>query len=76
MVKLFANSDDPDQTPRFAASDLGLHCLPITLLGVSRLQWDKNKGKNDPKGSKFFFFFRVDFFRKETNYILPELSPL
>ena len=39
MAKLFANSGDPDQTPRSAASDLGLHCLPITLLGVSRLQW-------------------------------------
>ena len=24
-----ANSVDPDQTPRSAASDLGLHCLPI-----------------------------------------------
>ena len=35
MVELFANSGDPDQTPSFAASDLGLHCLPITLLGVS-----------------------------------------
>ena len=34
MVALFANSGDPDQTPR---SDLGLHCLPNTLLGVSRL---------------------------------------
>ena len=39
MDKLFANSEDPDQTPRSAASDLGLHCLPITLLGFSRLQW-------------------------------------
>ena len=39
MVELFANSGDPDQTPRSEASDLGLHCLPITLLGVSRLQW-------------------------------------
>ena len=39
MVKLFANSGDPDQTPRNAASDLGLHCLAITLLGVSRLHW-------------------------------------
>ena len=39
MAKLFANSEDPDQTPHSAASDLGLHCLPITLLGVSRLQW-------------------------------------
>ena len=23
-----ANSEDPNQTPRFAASDLGVHCLP------------------------------------------------
>ena len=36
MDKLFANSGDPDQT-----SDLGLHCLPVTLLRVSRLQWVK-----------------------------------
>ena len=39
MVQLFANSGDPDETPRYAASDLGLHFLPFTLLGVSRLQW-------------------------------------
>ena len=32
MGKLFVNSVDPDQTPRSAASDLGLHCLPITPL--------------------------------------------
>ena len=38
MAKLFANSGDPDQTPRSAASDLGLHCLPNNILGVSRLQ--------------------------------------
>ena len=34
MVELFANSGDPDQTPHSAASDLNLHCLPVTLLGV------------------------------------------
>ena len=39
MAKLFANSGDPDQMPPSAASDLGLHCLPSTLLRVSRLQW-------------------------------------
>ena len=39
MVALFANIGDPVQTPQSAASDLGLHCLPDTLLGVSRLQW-------------------------------------
>ena len=41
MAKLFANSGDPDQMlhsavsdlkPHSAASDLGLYCLPITLL--------------------------------------------
>ena len=39
MAKLFANMGDPDQMPHSVASDLCLHCLPITLLGVSRLQW-------------------------------------
>ena len=39
MAKLFANSGDPDQTSHSAVSELALHCLPRTLLGVSRLQW-------------------------------------
>ena len=39
MAKLLANSEDPDQSPHSTVSDLGVHCLPITLLGVSRLQW-------------------------------------
>ena len=38
MVKIFANSGGPDQTPQYAASDLGLHSLSMTLLGVSILQ--------------------------------------
>ena len=38
-----ANSIDPDQTPRSAASDLGLHCLPISLLWDARLKWVKGK---------------------------------
>ena len=41
MAELFAYSGDPDQMPHSAASDLGLHCLPVTLLRVSRLQWVK-----------------------------------
>ena len=32
MVKIFANSGDPGQRPHSEASDLGLHCLPITFL--------------------------------------------
>ena len=38
MAKLFANSVNSDQTPHSVASDLGLHCLPISLLGVSSLK--------------------------------------
>ena len=34
-----ANSVDPDQTPRSAASDLGLHCLPMSLLWDARHKW-------------------------------------
>ena len=41
MAEVFANSEDPDQSPHSAASDLGLHCLPITFFGVFRLQWVK-----------------------------------
>ena len=44
MARLFANSGDPDQIPHSVASDLGLHCLPITLLDVSKLQWVKAPG--------------------------------
>ena len=39
MIELFANSEDPDQTPISVPSDLGLHSLPVTCLGVSSLQW-------------------------------------
>ena len=37
----YANSVDPDQTPHSAASDLGLHCLPISLLWDARHKWVK-----------------------------------
>ena len=30
QIFLSANSEDPDQTPRSAASNLGLHCLPMS----------------------------------------------
>ena len=43
MAKHIANSGDPDQMPHSVATDLGLHCLPITLLWVSRLQWVNHK---------------------------------
>ena len=30
LISLVANSGDPDQMPRSAASDLGLHCLAMS----------------------------------------------
>ena len=57
MVELSANSGDPDQMPHSAVSDLGLHCLPITLLGVSRLQWVKYHHDDDDLA--FYFPFNI-----------------
>ena len=42
MIKLFANKGDPDQMTHAVVSDLGLLCVPITLLGsldVKGLIW-------------------------------------
>ena len=33
-TKSLANSVDPDQTPQNAASDQGLHCLPVIQLSL------------------------------------------
>ena len=41
ISELNANSVDPDQTPHSAASDLGLHSLPMPLLWDTRLKWVK-----------------------------------
>ena len=38
---LLVSNVDPDQTPHHVASDLGLHCLPMTLLQFSRKEWVK-----------------------------------
>ena len=39
-IPLFnANRVDPDQTPRSAASDLGLYCSPMSLLWNTRHKW-------------------------------------
>ena len=39
ILELNANSVDPDQTPHFAASDLGLHLLPMFLLWEATHKW-------------------------------------
>ena len=38
MFALHTNTADLDQMPRPAASDLGLHCLPMPLLWVNHIQ--------------------------------------
>ena len=65
MAKPFVNSGDPDQTPHSAASDLGLRCLPITFLWVSRLQWVNKISSHHfgnleyPKASKNIAVFNI-----------------
>ena len=34
ISELCANSVDPDQMPHYVASDLGLHCLPVSFYGM------------------------------------------
>ena len=36
---MLANSEDPDQTPQPALSDLGLHCLPMSYAKDARHIW-------------------------------------
>ena len=44
-----ANSVDPDQMPHSAASDLGLHYLPMSLLWEARLKWVKRQSAGKVK---------------------------
>ena len=41
-----ANNEDPDQTPRSVASDLGLHRLPGDLNGVMSFYLQNHKNIN------------------------------
>ena len=62
-----ANSGDPNQTPRPAASDLDLHCLPVTRLWVSSLQWVNSVYHNCswPHSEIFLLQVLVFFFKKK-----------
>ena len=58
MAKLFANTGDPGQMPCAVASDLGLHCLPITILwslDYNGLRFLQNNGL------MFYFYSAKDF---------------
>ena len=48
-IFLLANREDPDQTPHSAASDLGLHCLPMSQKWDARLI--RGKGSTDNTNS-------------------------
>ena len=49
---LYANSGDPDQTPRYAASDLDLHYLPMSHENDARIIWAKtDRTWMDPESS-------------------------
>ena len=51
-MELFANNGDPAQIPRSVASDLGLHCLLISLLEISSLQWVTSANRSRGPGQK------------------------
>ena len=58
ILELNANCVDSDQMPHSVASDLGLHCLPLTLLWDARLKWVKGNGytpKRDHCPGSIFF---------------------
>ena len=52
-----ANSVDPGQRPRSVASDLGLYCLPMSLLFDARLKWVKNEGPYQTTCTLLLFTF-------------------
>ena len=39
LIRLYKSTGDPGQTPRIAASDPGLHCLPLSHKKDARLIW-------------------------------------
>ena len=41
MIFFIANSEDPDETPHYVASHLGLHSLTLSHLWDARLKWVK-----------------------------------
>ena len=49
-----ANCVGPDQTPHCAASDLGIHCLPMLLLWDARLKWVNVKSGVTRKNFEIF----------------------
>ena len=77
MVELFAHSGDPDQMPRYAVSDLGLHCLPVIHLGVFNGLMEKFCicfQKKERSSRKIFFLWNLKPFSKEMTW--KEFAPI
>ena len=62
---LNVNSVDPDQPPRVAVSNLGLHCLPMSLIWDTRHKWVKGKNLR-PKG--YCFHLKWIYFSEGSSY--------
>ena len=62
-----ANSADPDQTPHYAASDLDLHCLPMSLLWDATHKWVK---------LNIFHYFQREITSAENNLLPCYMNPL
>ena len=69
MVELFANCGDPDQTPHSAASDLHLHCLPITLLGSPDCNGLTPSAPNFRRHLSSAFFILTNYCLKRCLYV-------
>ena len=57
---MLANNVDLDQMPLYVASDLGLHCLFMTLLRVFRKEWVKWALIHGPLKASTLLSYRKD----------------
>ena len=57
---LYENSGDPERTPRSLASDLGLHCLPMSHRKDARLIWVKHLPKSQISTQKQCLFQHLE----------------
>ena len=72
ISKLNTNSVDPDQTPRSAASDLGLHFLPMSHLWDAGLKWVMKQCRNNVEKNNVFSLMTLATFSRTGVGILTE----
>ena len=71
MSELNTNSVDPDQLPHSAASDLGLYCLPMSLLWDARHKSVKGLGS---LSHLFHSFLSPSVWEIATYYCVKQIS--